>query len=105
MTRRLPIALALAALLAVAGCRGENPEVTVQRDQYLVDRCNEIRPIDQDLATVGDPAERAHLTRARRVRVWLYNNRWVAFGRPEFETAGLPSRVGTAMPTRCGGLS
>jgi hypothetical protein len=103
MTRRLLIALA--GLLALTGCRGENTEVTVQRYPYLVDLCDEIRSIDQDLATVRDPAERAHLTCARRVRVWLYNDRWAAFGRPEFETAGLPSQVGAETPTRCGGLS
>jgi hypothetical protein len=105
MTRRLLAGLAFAALLALTGCRGENSEVAVQRYQYLVDLCNEIRSIDQDLTTVRDPAERTHLGRARRVRVWLSNDRWAAFGRPEFETAGLPLRVGSAMPTRCGGLS
>jgi hypothetical protein len=105
MTRRLLAGLAFAALLALTGCRGENPEVAVQRYQYLVDLCNEIRSIDHDLTTVRDPAERTLLDCARRVRVWLYNDRWAAFGRPEFETAGLPSRVGSAMPTRCGGLS
>ncbi len=105
MTRRLLAGLAPAALLALTGCRGEHPEVAVQRHQYLVDLCNEIRSIDQDLTIVRGPAERALLDRARRVRVWLSNDRWAPFGRPEFETAGLPLRVGNAMPTRCGGLS
>jgi hypothetical protein len=105
MTRRLLTIFAFATLLGLTGCQRENTEATVQRYQYLVDLCNEIRTIDQDLTTVRDPAERAHLNRARQVRVWLYNNRWAAFGRPEFETAGLPSQIGTAMPTRCGGLS
>jgi hypothetical protein len=103
--RPLLIALAIAAVLSLTGCQRENTEVAVQRYQYLVDLCSEIRSIDQDLATVRDPAERTRLGRARQVRVWLCNNRWAAFGRPEFETAGLPSHIGTAMPTRCGGLS
>jgi hypothetical protein len=105
MPRRLLIACALAGLLALTGCRGQSAEVTAQRVAYLVDLCNEIRDLDQDLSAVRDPAEREHLDRARQVRVWLYNNRWAALGSHEFEAAGLPAHIGSETPTRCGGMS
>src|SRR6266540_646037 len=105
MSRRLLIAFTLAGLLALTGCRGESAEVTAQRVAYLVDLCIEIRDLDQELSTVRDPVEREHLDRARQVRVWLYNNRWAAFGSHEFEAAGLPAHIGTETPTRCGGVS